>query len=188
IFRPRLLTVSPFGSLIPPQPRVCFRNERLLPSPASRNVNICPVLSTLRILPVATAVHPNPFRYSCRAVTSVPVRPAGGFLPAPTGSGWQTPCSQQFAASLSLFALFFALRSFVFNSLQTLLRKHPGWHTLTIRLRERPPTISRRSVGAAVSIFRINTSKSASKQTALTSFRINTYEKPRGRGDPATST
>ena len=142
--------MSPFGSLIPPQPRVCFRNERLLPSPASRNVNICPVLSTLRILPVATAVHPNPFRYSCRAVASV-------FLPAPTGSGWQTPCSQQFAASLSLFALFFALHSFVFNSLQTLLRKHPGWHTLTIRLRERPPTISRRSVGAAVSIFRINT-------------------------------
>src|SRR5258708_1343897 len=188
IFRPRLLTVSQFGPLIPPEPRVCFRNERLLPSPASRNVNICPVLSTLRILPGATAVHPNPCRYSCRAVTSVPVRPAGGFLPAPTGSGWQTPCSQQFAASLSLFALFFALRSFVFNSLQTLLRKHPGWHTLTIRLRERPPTISRRSVGAAVSIFRINTSKSVSKQTALTSFRINTYEKPRGRGDPATST
>src|SRR5258708_38791773 len=40
---------------------------------------------------------------------------------------WQTPCFQQFAASLSLFALFFALSSFVFNSLQTLLQKHPGW-------------------------------------------------------------
>ena len=62
--------MSPFGSLIPPQPRVCFRNERLLPSPASRNVNICPVLSTLRILPVATGVYPNPFSSSRQVVIS----------------------------------------------------------------------------------------------------------------------
>src|SRR5260370_7096965 len=30
--------------------------------------------------------------------------------------------------------------------------------------------------------FRINTYKSVTKQTSLTSFRINTYEKHRGRG------
>ena|SRR5713226_6651797 len=39
---------------------------------------------------------------------------------------WQIPCSQQFAASLPLFALFSALPSFVFNRLQPLFAKHPG--------------------------------------------------------------
>jgi hypothetical protein len=34
----------------------------------------------------------------------------------------------------------------------------------------------------ALSTFRINTCKSVSKQMTLTPFRINTYEKPRGRG------
>jgi len=35
-----------------------------------------------------------------------------------------------------------------------------------------------------VSTFRINTCKSVSKQRTLTLFRMNTYEKPRGRGGP----
>jgi hypothetical protein len=48
--------VSPFGSLIPPQLNVCFRNRRLLPSYAPRGANISPIISTLRILPVATGV------------------------------------------------------------------------------------------------------------------------------------
>ena len=39
-----------------------------------------------------------------------------------------------------------------------------------------------RSPPFRVSTFRINTSKSVSKQTTLTSFRMNTYEKPGGRG------
>jgi len=43
---------------------VCSRNRRLLPSYAPRNANIPPILSTLRILPVATGVYPNPFRSS----------------------------------------------------------------------------------------------------------------------------
>src|SRR5713226_10476556 len=51
-----LLTVSPFGPSFSPQPRVCFRNHPLLPSSAPRSVNISPVLSTLRILPVATGL------------------------------------------------------------------------------------------------------------------------------------
>src|ERR1700730_3295612 len=33
-----------------------------------------------------------------------------------------------------------------------------------------------------INTFRINTCKTVSKQTTLTSFRINTYEKPGGRG------
>ena len=41
---------------------------------------------------------------------------------------------------------------------------------------------SRRSACGAVSTFRINTSKSVSKQTTLSSFRINTCEKPGGGG------
>ena len=44
-------------------------------------------------------------------------------------------------------------------------------------LGERTPPFSRRSL-CALSIFRINTCKSVSKQTTLTLFRINTYEKP----------
>ncbi len=36
----------------------------------------------------------------------------------------------------------------------------------------------------ALTTFRINTCKSVSKQTTLTSFRINTYEKHRGGGLP----
>src|SRR5258708_13667280 len=39
----------------------------------------------------------------------------------------QAPPFQQLAASWFLFALFFALASFVFNSLRTLLQKHRGW-------------------------------------------------------------
>jgi hypothetical protein len=65
---PRLLTVSPFGSLILLRPRVCFRNERLLPSSASRNVNISPDFSTLRILPVVTGV--SPLRHHSPSVPS----------------------------------------------------------------------------------------------------------------------
>src|SRR5258708_10367367 len=46
---------------------------------------------------------------------------------------------------------------------------------------ERADPFSRRS-RCALSTFRINTCKSVSKQTTLTPFRINSYEKPRGRG------
>ena len=48
--------MSPFRSSFPPQPRVYFRNLPLLPSRAPRNANISSILSTLRILPVATGV------------------------------------------------------------------------------------------------------------------------------------
>jgi hypothetical protein len=155
--------VSPFRSLTPPQPNVCFRNERPLPSSASRNVNISPVLSALRILPVVTGVRPNPSTLRV--------------APSPLCLRGKPHILSSLPPSLSLFALFLALPSFVFNSLQPLLRKHRGWHTPSQCFFS-----SRRSVCAAVSSFRINTSESVSKQTTLTSFRINTYGKPRERG------
>ena len=40
---------------------------------------------------------------------------------------WQIPQFHTLARSLSLFALFFAPPSFVFNHLQTLFQKHRGW-------------------------------------------------------------
>jgi hypothetical protein len=64
-----LLTVSPLPPFFLPQPSVCSPNRRLLPSHGPRGANISPILSTLRIPPVATGVHPNPFR--SYALTSV---------------------------------------------------------------------------------------------------------------------
>jgi hypothetical protein len=54
-----------------------------------------------------------------------PVRQAGlcGLLAA----GRQIPCFQQFAASCSLFAFFFALPPFVFNRFAASFCKMPGW-------------------------------------------------------------
>jgi hypothetical protein len=163
--------VSPFGSLIPPQPAVCFRNERLLPSSASRNVNISPVLSTLRILPVVTGV--SPLRHS----------PS---MPSPS------LCSLCLCGKLHVFSslppLEISCRSFckpcpLFSIACGLFSKNTGGGMSG----EHTRPFSRRSACGAVSTFRINTSKSVSKQTTLTSFRMNTYEKPRGRGDPAST-
>jgi len=66
--------VSPFRPFLLPQPRVYFRNRRLVPSSAPRGVNISPVLSTLRILPVATGVYPNPFRLPIPEPSPIPFR------------------------------------------------------------------------------------------------------------------
>ena len=159
--------MSPFGSLIPPQPRVCFRNDRLLPSSAPRNVNISPVLSKLRILPVATGV--SPLRHS----------PS---MPSPS------QCSLCLCRKLHVFSslppLEISLRSFshslpLFSAACSLFSKNTRGG---IPPRERAYRPSPRSVRAAISTFRINTCKTVSKQTTLSSFRINTCEKPRGRG------
>src|SRR5258708_40197525 len=61
-----------------------------------------------------------------QVLLSAPVSVPPVSLPTPTGSERQIPCSQRFAASLALFALFFALPSFISNDLQTLLRKYRG--------------------------------------------------------------
>ncbi len=56
--------MSPFRSLIPPQPRVYSRNQAFLPSRAPRSANISSILSTLRILPVTTGVWGAHFQFS----------------------------------------------------------------------------------------------------------------------------
>ncbi len=48
--------MSTFRPFLLRQPRVCSLNRRLLSSYAPRDANISPILSTLRILPVATGV------------------------------------------------------------------------------------------------------------------------------------
>jgi hypothetical protein len=164
--------VSPFGSLIPPQPRVCFRNDRLLPSSAPRNVNISPVLNTLRILPVATGMSPLRHSPSMPSPSLCSLCLRGKFhvfssLPTLEIS------SRSFSHSLPLFST--ACRLFSQNTRGGI---PPG---------DRAHPLFPRSVRAAASTFKINTSKSVSKQATLTPFRMNTYEKPRGRGDPATS-
>src|SRR5260221_14376710 len=55
-----LLPVPPFHPFLLPPPGVFSRNRRLLPSYAPRGANISPVLTTLRILPVATGVYRDP--------------------------------------------------------------------------------------------------------------------------------
>ena len=52
------MTVSPFRPFLPSQPRVSSRNQPLLASSAPRTVNSYSILSTSRILPVATPVYP----------------------------------------------------------------------------------------------------------------------------------
>src|SRR5713101_3987807 len=51
-----LRTVAPFRPSFLTQPRVSSRNQPLLASSAPRSANISPILSTLRILPVATGL------------------------------------------------------------------------------------------------------------------------------------
>jgi hypothetical protein len=172
--------VPPFGSLIPLQPRVCFRNDRLLPSSASRNVNILTVLSTLRILPVVTGV--SPLRHS----------PS---MPSPSLCSLCLPVQQAgLCGKLHVFSSLpplvypeprreISLRSFshslpLFSTACRLFSKNAGGGMSS----EHTHPFSRRSACGAVSTFRINTCKSVSKQTTLSSFRINTCEKPRGRG------
>ena len=82
-----------------------------LPSSASRGVNISLVLSSFRILPVATGVHhssfpTSDFQTSRHAKSFVCI----GLLPL-----------------CRLLALFSAFASFVFNRLEPLFTKHPGW-------------------------------------------------------------
>src|SRR5260221_10051060 len=85
---------------------------------------------------------PQPRQFLLSAPVSVP--PVS--LPTPTGLERQIPCSQRFAASLALFALFFALPSFVSNNLQTLLRKYRGvggWLLSTVQTGHIPDRMDR---------------------------------------------
>src|SRR5580765_5429947 len=82
----------------------------------------------------------------------------------------------------SLFALFFQPLPFVFNSLQPLFPKHPGWGPTSTRT----VSLSHSQCVLPVSIFKMNTCESVSKQTTSSPFRMNTYAKP-GGGGPLTS-
>src|SRR5712664_4751058 len=89
--------------------------------------------------------------------------------------------------SCSLFALFSALPSFRINHLQPLFGKHPGWGYPNASMGHLEPLSSdkgRRRNCSSITSFRINTCKSVSKQSTLTTFRMNTYAK-RGEGGRA---
>src|SRR5713101_8135120 len=86
--------------------------------------------------------------------------------------------------SCSLFALFFALPSFRINHLQPLFTKHPGWGYPNASMGRTELLSSekeRRQNCSSITSFRINTCKSVSKQSTLTTFRMNTYTN-RGEG------
>src|SRR5229473_6283232 len=80
--------------------------------------------------------------------------------------------------SCSLFALFSALPSFTINHLQPLFAKHPGWGYPNASMEHLELLSSdkgRRRNCSSITTFRINTCKSVSKQSTLTTFRMNTY-------------
>src|SRR6266851_36363 len=90
-----LWTVSPVRPSFPPQPRVSSRNWLLLPSSAPRSANISSILSTLRILPVATGVYPS----------SVPLK-TSGFIHG------ESLRRRKSCRVIPLHTLFLSLRSF----------------------------------------------------------------------------
>jgi hypothetical protein len=114
----KCLFVSPFpatpmqtrGMGVPPLLQLP-RQASLPPSYAPRGASILCGLSRLRILPVATGVHPPSF---------------------PTADFQTFKRANSFACKglpplCRLFALFSALAAFVFNRLQPLSTKHPGY-------------------------------------------------------------
>jgi hypothetical protein len=110
-----------------------------LPSSAPRGVNISPVLSRFRILPVVTGVchssfPTSDFQTSRHAKSFVCI----GSLPL-----------------YRLFALFSAFASFVFNRLEPLFTKHPGWGGTPTRPHAIAHTSRRHGgVPSATSVFR----------------------------------
>jgi hypothetical protein len=79
-------------------------------------------------------------------------------------------------------ALLFRAPVLCFQQLARSFAKTPG-----VGYPQRPCGIPRQSHAvswASASPFRMNTCKSVSKQRTLSSFRMNTYEKPGGRGTP----
>ncbi len=93
----------------------------LAPSYAPRGVSIPFDLTQLRIPPVTMGVWVPPAFLATRLPR---VRVCEG--PLATHHSPLPLCFHPLADSLSLFALFFRFPFFLFNSLQTLLPKHPG--------------------------------------------------------------
>ena len=73
-------------------------------------------------VPSATSV----FRARCPLCCAFSLFP--GLEHANSFASYHIPATPAVSCNYALFALFSALRSFVFNSLQPLLEKHPGWY------------------------------------------------------------
>ena len=122
ILQPKvLLTVSPFRSLLPPQPRVSSHLYKLCTRPLATSTVIS---------------------YCCK------------LLVAPK-----------------------KLNSFAIKKIQTLFAKQPGW-AYVCDSSALFPSLPRK----ALTLFRINTCKSVTKQKTLSTCTINTYAKTGGRG------
>ncbi len=91
------------------------------PSFAPRSANISPILSSFRILPVATGV--CPLRPLCSALRALCVVLFPSFEPQVC----QLFCLQKLAASLSSLCAFFCPRFLCFQSFAASFPKTPGW-------------------------------------------------------------
>ena len=130
--------MSPIGPSFSPQPVVYLRHQLLSPSLsptpfppftyiqiprfhaithsfAQRESAISPAFNNFRTLSVTTGVYPNG-------------SPLHALVPSPasTRSGWQTPCSQQFAASLVSLCTLFRTPFLCFQSFVASFAKTPG--------------------------------------------------------------
>src|SRR5216684_4084419 len=113
------------------------RNSLKIPvCPAARTSNL--ELQTSNPLPLCFHTLTNPFSRNSFRFTSIQIPRGGGTLlpfsplvyPERVFAKGHLPlpfCFHPLTDSLSLFALFFRLPFFIFNSLRTLLPKHPGW-------------------------------------------------------------
>src|SRR5260370_28323573 len=147
-----LLTVSPFRPSFPPQSAVYPKGPHCLPSPPTTHYPPRTTHSPVRLF-TGHRSRVTSHAFSCACGLFVAPKKVNPFaikqiqpLFAKT-PGWgalcdlrapisapsvfrfflHLTCSQQLTDSLSLFALFPALVFFVFNSIQTLFAKHPGW-------------------------------------------------------------
>ena len=162
--------MSPFRPSFPPQPRV-FSQPPLALQPnfyascaTSFLSMICRLLVSLRFLFRARFLC---FHQLAASFCKIPgVWYPGWFCGMPGGVGYLGGTSAPSAPRRYPLPLFFSPRC------ATL----PTEHT---------PRFSRRPL-RPLSTFRINTCKSVSKQTTLTPFRMNTYEKPRVGGGGGT--
>jgi hypothetical protein len=153
--------VSPFRPFLFPQPRVFSQLPLALqPNSCASGASSFPSISCRLLVSLCSL-------FRARLVCFQQL--AASFCKMPGGVGYLSATSEP---SASLYpeprGVRYPLPQFLSPRCPTLLRE------LTY-------PFSRRSL-CALSTFRINTCKSVSKQTTLSSFRINTYEKPRGRG------
>jgi len=176
--------VSPFRPSFPPQPRVYSQPFDFVGPLFSYSYGLFVVPKTVNSFAIrqirTLCAKYRGWGVSAASVPSVPARPEGG-------SPWQTPCSQQFAASLSSLCSLFGTPFLCFQQLAASFPKTPGVGVPLRHLSDLCVSalsvaftfvrFSRRLLCPPLSTFRINTCKSVSKQMTLTIFRMNTYAK-----------